>query len=129
MKKLFIAYSVSISSVMLFFLGLFIYQIYFKSALQAKHVVDEISNMKIDTCINDTLNKHVYYTFYVGSKYKIIINRQLPWPYKSEGEDDLTIMDVTGKSVMLYNSKYNYSWNARKNDYERLLKYLKIKKI
>jgi hypothetical protein len=122
MKKIF---SLAFTVFGVFMICLFVYGCFLRIPHKASKVVDEIVTMKIDSCSSTSLTPtYIYYTFYVGGKYRVVIDRKLPKLYSSTGEDDVWITDITGHSVMMYHSgRHSWSW-AR--DYVKLLKYLKV---
>ena len=127
-KKLLIG-NLGFATIALFFLGLFIYQLYFEKKLKSRSVVNEIVTMKIDSSKVDTIFNSYMYTFYVNGKYRICIDRKLSKPYISTLHDDVIITDLNGNCVLLYNTRYSNSWGTWKSDYQKLLKYLKLETL
>jgi hypothetical protein len=112
------------------FLSLFllygIYELNFSKKVEARKIVNEIETLKIDSTNSFTLGETNYLVFYLDNKYKINIETKKHKPFSEEARQKVYVIDIGGKLVMEYDTKYQYSWTAWESDYIRLMKYLNV---
>jgi hypothetical protein len=104
------------------------YKIFLEKELKSKSIVNEIVKMEVNKVSIDTVDyaNQIYYEYFVGNKYRIVVSRTNDVPFKSIKNDEIFIKDINGECVFSYYTRYHAIGSAWKSDYIKLMKYLNL---
>ena len=97
-----------------------IYNLHFQKRLETRKYINEIVELKIDSCHINKYSNHINYEFFIGNKYRASIDSTKFVPFKSQAKVDICIKNILGENVV---SDWSYSYFQ--SDMDKLMKYFK----
>jgi len=110
-----------------------VYSVFFQEHIKHNRIVNDIVSLHVQSAKVDTMfnGKEIYYHYYVGdkiqgNKYFIVIDKELPEPFKSSGRCEIFIRNVKGDLIFSYDTKFKMLSRTWESDYIKLTKYLNL---
>lgn len=125
MKNTFIKFIFILSMILVLIITSYsVYKLNFERRLESRDAINEIVNMRIDTCTVDKYTNHVLYEFSIADKYRVEIDSSFYEPFISKEKVEISIKNRNSDYILIYNNKFTstYVWQS---DIDKLVDFLK----
>lgn len=125
MKNTFIKFIFILSMILVLIITSYsVYKLNFERRLESRDAINEIVNMRIDTCTVDKYANHVLYEFSIADKYRVEIDSSFYEPFISKEKVEISIKNRNSDYILIYNNKFTstYVWQS---DIDKLVDFLK----
>jgi len=97
------------------------YKLHFERKFEARKYINEIVELKIDSCHIEKYSNYIDYEFFIGNKYRASIDSVKFVPFKSEARVDICVKNILGENVVS-----DWSGSYFQSDMDKLMRYFKM---